>query len=84
MAATLGVGTWHYAPYALFSFMSPLVVLALAFLNIRMGKALLPLAWCYVSKRMPPEEEAAWRQAEKRGQGDEWLKDRWTRRTAKP
>ena len=69
MAATLGVGTWHYAPYALFSFMSPLVVIALAFLNIRMGKALLPLAWRYVSKRMPLEEEAAWRQAERRGVG---------------
>ena len=33
----------------------------------RLGKALLPLAWRYVSKRMPPEEEAAWRQAEGRG-----------------
>ena len=38
MAATLGVGTWHYAPYALFSFLSPLVVIALAFLNIRMPR----------------------------------------------
>ena len=38
MAATLGVGTWHYAPYALFSFRSPLVVSALAFLNIRMPR----------------------------------------------
>ena len=35
----------------------------------RLGKALLPLAWRYVSKRMPPEEEAAWREAEMRGQG---------------
>ena len=43
----------------------------------RLGKALLPLAWNYVSKSMPPEEEAAWRQAERRGQGDEWLKKRW-------
>jgi hypothetical protein len=42
----------------------------------RLGKILLPLAWRYVSKRIPPEEEAAWRQAEKRGQGDEWLKQR--------
>ncbi len=33
----------------------------------RLGKALLLLAWLYVSKRMPPEEEAAWRQAERRG-----------------
>ena len=44
-----------------------------------LGKALLPLAWRYVSKRMPPEEEAAWRQAERRGQGHEWLKKRWRR-----
>ena len=42
----------------------------------RMGKALLPLAWRYVSKRMPPEEEAACHQAERRGQGEEWLRDR--------
>ena len=35
----------------------------------RLAKTLLPLAWRYVSKRMPPEEEAAWRQAERRGQG---------------
>ena len=43
----------------------------------RLGKALLPLAWRYVSKRMPPEEETAWRQAERRGKGHEWLKKRW-------
>ena len=42
----------------------------------RLGQALLPLAWCCVSKRMPPEEEATWRQAERRGQGDEWQKSR--------
>ena len=40
----------------------------------RLGKALLPLAWRYIAKRMSPEEEAAWRQAERRGQGEEWLK----------
>ena len=40
----------------------------------RLAKALLPLAWRYVSKRMLPEEEAAWRQAERRGQGDVWLR----------
>jgi hypothetical protein len=50
----------------------------------RLGKALLPLAWKFVSKRMAPEEEAAWRQAERRGQGEEWLKDRLRRRAAKP
>ena len=49
-------------------------------LVLRLSKALLPLAWRYVSKRMPPEEEAAWLQAERRGQGDEWLKKRWRRR----
>ena len=38
-------------------------------LGARLGKALLPMAWRYVAKRMPPEEEAAWREAEKRGQG---------------
>jgi len=43
----------------------------------RLGKTLLPLAWCYVSRRMPPEEEAEWRAAERRGQGEEWLKKRW-------
>jgi hypothetical protein len=35
----------------------------------RVAKALLPLAWRYVSKRMPPEEEAAWRGAERWGRG---------------
>jgi hypothetical protein len=47
----------------------------------RLARALLPLAWRYVSKRMPPVEEAAWRQAERRGQGDAWLKDRWRRKS---
>ena len=41
----------------------------------RLGKAILPLAWRCVSKRMPLEEEAAWRQAERRGQ--DWLKQRY-------
>ena len=46
----------------------------------RLGRVLLPLAWRYVSSRMPPEEEAAWRQAEKWVQGDEWLSTRVRRR----
>ena len=46
----------------------------------RLGKALLPLAWRYVSKRMPPEEEAAWKEAERREQGDEWLRQRRLKR----
>ena len=45
----------------------------------RLGKALLRLAWRYVSNRMSPEEEAAWRQAERRGQGEEWMKARQRR-----
>ena len=49
-----------------------------------MGKALLPLAWRYVSKRMPPEEEAAWRQAERRGQGDDWLRGQRLKKREKP
>ena len=43
----------------------------------RLGKALLPLAWRYVSRRMPPEEEAEWRQAERWGQGQDRLKQRY-------
>ena len=43
----------------------------------RLVRALLPLAWRYVSTRMPPEEEAAWHQAERRGQGEEWVKKSW-------
>jgi len=46
-------------------------------LGARLGKALLPLAYEFISKRMPSEEEAAWREAERRGQGDEWLKQRY-------
>jgi hypothetical protein len=42
----------------------------------RLPKALLPLAWRYVSKRMSTEEEAAWREAERRGQGEERRKMR--------
>ena len=49
----------------------------------RLGKALLPLAWLYVSRRMLPEEEAAWRQAERRGQGDEWIRERQLKRIEK-
>jgi hypothetical protein len=42
----------------------------------RLAGALLPLAWRYVSKRMPPEEEA-WSQAVRRDRGDEWLMERY-------
>ncbi len=47
----------------------------------KLGNALLPLAWRYVSRRMSPEEEAAWREAERRGQGEEWLSERMTSKT---
>lgn len=50
----------------------------------RLGKVLLPLAWRYVSRRMPPEEEAAWRAAEKRGQGDKRLRERLHSRKKTP
>ena len=36
-------------------------------LGARLWKVLLPLAQWFVSKRMPPDEEAAWREAERRG-----------------
>jgi NhaC family Na+:H+ antiporter len=36
MAATLGVSTWSYAPYAIFSYVSPLLAIALAFAGFRM------------------------------------------------
>ena len=52
--------------------------------GLRLGKAFLPLAWRYVSKRMPPEEEAAWREAERRGQGDEWLREQRVRLPTRP
>ena len=45
----------------------------------RLAMALLPLAWRYVTKRMPPDDEAAWHQAERRGQEDEWLRERRVR-----
>lgn len=48
--------------------------------GLRIFKAVLPWIWAYVSRRMPPEEEAEWRAAERRGQGDEWLRQRWRRR----
>ena len=48
----------------------------------RLANTMLPFAWRYVSKRMPLEEEAAWRQAERRGQGDEWLRERRRNGTA--
>ena len=39
MAATLGVATWSYAPWAIFSFASPLLTIGVAFAGIRMLRA---------------------------------------------
>lgn len=39
MAATLGVATFSYAPYAIFNFVSPLLVILLAFLGLRMPRS---------------------------------------------
>ena len=39
MAATLGVATWSYAPWAIFSFVSPLLTIGVAFAGIRMLRA---------------------------------------------
>jgi NhaC family Na+:H+ antiporter len=39
MAATLGVATLSYAPYAIFNFASPLLIIALAYLGVRMLRA---------------------------------------------
>ena len=36
MAATLGIATWSYAPYAVFCFISPLLSIALAYAGFRM------------------------------------------------
>lgn len=35
-----------------------------------------PVILAFVMRRMAAEEEAAWRDAERRGQGDEWLRKR--------
>jgi NhaC family Na+:H+ antiporter len=39
MAATLGVATWSYLPYAVFNFASPLLAIAVAYFGIRMLRA---------------------------------------------
>ena len=36
MAATLGVATWRYSPYAVFSIVSPLLTVAVAYVGFRM------------------------------------------------
>ena len=39
MAATLGVATWSYAPFAVFSYVSPLLTVAMAYAGVRMTRA---------------------------------------------
>mgnify|MGYP000943571331 CR=1 FL=1 len=41
-----------------------------------LGIVMLKAAWPYLAKRMKPEEEAAWRKAEKAGEGDAFLRKR--------
>ena len=36
MAATLGIATFHYLPYAVFNFASPLLAIGIAYLGVRM------------------------------------------------
>jgi len=36
VAATLGLATFHYLPYAVFNFASPLLAIAIAYLGVRM------------------------------------------------
>jgi NhaC family Na+:H+ antiporter len=36
IAATLGVATWSYSPYAVFSIVSPLLMVAVAYAGFRM------------------------------------------------
>jgi Na+:H+ antiporter, NhaC family len=39
MAATLGVATFSYAPYAVFNFVSPLLLIAIAYAGVRMPRS---------------------------------------------
>lgn len=52
--------------------------------GVRLGRVLLPNALKYLTRRMPADEEAAWRQAERRGQGDEWLRGQRLKKREKP
>lgn len=47
---------------------------------ISFAKSLFKEAWPYIVKRMPPEEEAEWRDAYLRGQGDDWMRERFFRK----
>lgn len=49
----------------------------------RLIKAIMPRVVEYLTKRMPPEEEAEWHKAVRQGRGDEWLRERMRRRRKK-
>jgi hypothetical protein len=53
---------------------------AVAAIAVKTAMAYLPQLLGYLAKRMPPEEEAEWRAAERAGRGGEWLRDRWRKR----
>lgn len=74
----IGAALFMVAALAMWvSFRSPEFVMAMGAIAIGAAwKAVLPS----IARRMPPDEEAAWRAAERRGQGDEWLRKRWKRR----
>ena len=38
-------------------------------IRLRLGRVLLPKVLKYRTRRLPPDEETAWREAERRGQG---------------
>lgn len=48
----------------------------LPYLLIGLGTAMAKAALPFILKRMAPEEEAQWREAERAGRGDEWLRKR--------
>jgi NhaC family Na+:H+ antiporter len=54
MAATLGVATFSYLPYAVFNFASPLLAIALAYLGLRMLRGGAPAEAPAAERASPP------------------------------
>jgi NhaC family Na+:H+ antiporter len=54
MAATLGVATFSYLPYAVFNFASPLLAVAIAYFGVR-----TPVAPPHAAGAAPRREEAS-------------------------
>ncbi|TQV68279.1 Na+/H+ antiporter NhaC [Exilibacterium tricleocarpae] len=42
MSATLGIATWHYAPYAIFNYVCPLIAIAYGVANVRLPRTSTP------------------------------------------